>query len=244
MIRIFDNADSLLENAARKIISAAREAVDKRGRFVIALSGGHSPRPLYRLLAGQPYSDQIPWKHTIVLWSDERYVPIDDKRSNAGTALELLLKHVPIPDDQILPMYIQGVIPEDAANRYQAALVNLFKTGLPSLDLTLLGCGKDGHTASLFPGSSLIKEKEALVAAVKKEGDVPRITMTPPLINQSRRIIFIVYGSEKAEAVEKVLEGSGEAEELPARAIEPLKGEIHWLLDQQAASNLMKVGSD
>jgi 6-phosphogluconolactonase len=239
MTNIFDDIDSLAEAAANRLISAAKDAREKRGRFILALSGGHSPRPLFRLLARAPYRDGLPWKETFVLWCDERCVPLDDERSNAGTAKSLLLMRVPVPADQIFPMYKKGMEPVTAAERYEAAIRTLFDSGQPRLDAALLGCGENGHTASLFPHSPVLKEKQALVRAVKPaESDIPRITMTPSLLNRSRLILFIVYGKEKAEAVHQVLEGPARPEQYPAQAIRPTDGELIWLLDRAAASGL------
>jgi 6-phosphogluconolactonase len=238
---IYPDVDSLVKSAAGIMINAARDAVHERGRFLLALSGGNSPRPLYKLLANKLYRDQLPWLHTFILWSDERFVPIDDELSNAGMAMDLLLNHMGIPEKRIFPMYYEGLGPEEAAVKYEKSLLSLLGDVKPRLDLTLLGCGEDGHTASLFPKSAALKEQSAIIRAVEKnKNGVSRITMTTRLLNQSRNILFIVYGKEKAKIVNKVLEGPARPEQFPAQAIKPVDGKIWWLLDEDAASLLEK----
>ena len=235
----FPSVKLLTEKAAKIVESAAREAVETRGRFLLALSGGNSPRPLYQLLSQPPYSDRIPWENTIIFWSDERFVPLDDDRSNAGMAMELLLNHVPVPTRQIFPMHFEDLDAEEAADQYESIISNIFGNEGPHLDLVLLGCGTDGHTASLFPGNKVLREKRALIRAVHPEqSDIPRITMTPPLLNQARQILFIAYGREKAQAVSSILQGRSNPDKYPAQLIAPTQGQALWLLDNAAASRL------
>jgi 6-phosphogluconolactonase len=239
MIKVFDDIDTLIEHAARLMATVADKAFRERGHFILALSGGHSPRPLFKLLARPPYRDMIPWEQSFILWSDERFVPLDDPRSNAGIAYELLLKHVPVPDDQIFTMYTEGKEPEEAAREYESKIRKIFKNNKPGIDLILLGCGSDGHTASLFPGSQAANENKSLVVAVNHgERDLPRISMTPPLINRSSVVLFITYGLEKAAAVHEVLEGTAKSEVVPARIVKPDRGEVFWFIDKEAATGL------
>lgn len=236
MIEVFSDVDSLIAAAADQVISAATQAVKERGRFVVALSGGHSPRPLYRLLAETSHREKMPWSNTYVLWSDERYVPIDDERSNAGNAETIMLKNVPVPVKQVFPMYMDGKQPDEAARLYEDTIRQLFADGEPRLDLVLLGCGEDGHTASLFPESPVLAERHSLIKAVKPQAsDVVRITMTPVLLNQARLIVFLAYGESKAKAVKRVLSADASIDELPARSIKPADGYVRWLLDDEAA---------
>jgi 6-phosphogluconolactonase len=240
VVTVFPDIDALVETAARQVVRAASEAVERSGRFLLTLSGGHSPGPLYRLLASDPYSEMIPWEQTFVLWSDERYVPLEDERSNAGNARELLLRHVPVPESQIMTMYQPDLHPEQAAKAYEKSLRALSGADELHLDLTFLGCGEDGHTASLFPGSSVLKGTDDRLVVYDLTHDVPRISMTPHLINLSRTVVFLVYGHEKAAAVQKVLTGPHDPELLPAQSISPLKGETHWFLDTPSAALLKK----
>jgi len=239
LIRVFPDVDTLSEEAADLIVKLSQEAVEKHGRFLLALSGGQSPGPLYERLAKTPYRDQIPWKQTWVFWSDERYVPLTDARSNAGMAMELLLRQVPIPEDQILPVYNESTNAEKAAAEYEAAIFRITGREAQRFDLIMLGCGEDGHTASLFPGSPVIDEKNALVAAVQSPtGDMKRVTMTLPLLNQSRAVLFIVHGQAKAEIVWQIHEDRTDSTQLPAQLIRPSDGELLWFLDSAAASKL------
>lgn len=244
-VQIFTDTAALVQAAAEQIVRSARTAVAKRGRFLLALSGGNSPRPLYRLLADPPYREDLPWAQTFVFWSDERYVPIGDQRSNAGMARELLLKHVPVPADHVHTVYLADSSPEQAAAEYEAALRKLNDGADPRLDLVLLGCGTDGHTASLFPHSPALAETDLLVRAVQPEGsDIARVTMTPRLLNQSCHVIFIVYGESKSEVVHRVLEGPSDPDTLPAQVVRPVDGETIWMLDTGAASKLSTAVSN
>jgi 6-phosphogluconolactonase len=239
MIEVFEDVDPLIEAAAQRFVSTARQATLDRARFTVALSGGHSPEPLFKLLAQPYYRDQTPWEYTYVLWSDERFVPLTDKRSNAGMAQALLLDHVPIPGEHVFPMYVPGAEPPRAAKMYEAALRSLFSEDGPRIDLVFLGCGPEGHTASLFPGSPAINEDKALIMAVNPaQSDIPRLTMTPRLLNRARNVVFIAYGDEKAGAVRDVLQGPRQTTKLPAQAVKPGQGEVFWLLDRKAASLL------
>ncbi|SYZ72255.1 6-phosphogluconolactonase, eukaryotic type [Candidatus Zixiibacteriota bacterium] len=236
MIRVFDHIDALINDAAERLVAAAEESVRSRGRFILALSGGQSPLPLFQILARPPYHDKSFWRDTFIFWCDERYVPLDDERSNAGTAMRVFLNHVAVPQKNIAAMYIEGVNAEQAAEIYGARVTKLLGADQLHLDLALLGCGKDGHTASLFPGSPVINETSSPIRAVNPpQSQVPRITMTPVLLNLSRIIMFIVYGNEKSEAVHAVIEGPPDPIKYPAQIILPTSGELVWLLDREAA---------
>ena len=241
-IIIAANADDLAFRAAELFKSAARAHVDQRGRFVAALSGGSTPRGMYRLLASPPAVTEVPWESTHLFWVDERCVPASDPESNLGAAWRDLLGHLPLPPGNL--HFIRGDFPpEEAAEEYQMELAWFFQLGegeFPVFDLIFLGMGKDGHTASLFPGQSALHEASRLAMAVK--GGTPnvyRITLTFPVLNRARRIVFLVAGMDKAETVKALLEGA--QLDLPAAKIRPLQGDVIWLLDQEAASLLSKV---
>jgi 6-phosphogluconolactonase len=236
------DADDLAFRAAELFKAAARAHVDQRGRFVVALSGGSTPRGMHRLLASPPALTEVPWEHTHLFWVDERCVPASDPESNLGEAWRDLLQHLPLPRENI--HFVRGDFPpEEAAEEYQSELSCFFgleEGEFPIFDLIFLGMGKDGHTASLFPDGSALCEESRLVVAVK--GGIPnvaRVTLTFPVLNRARQIIFLVAGSEKAETVEALHQGSGP--ELPAARIKPLHGDVIWLLDQEAASLLAKA---
>jgi 6-phosphogluconolactonase len=197
---------------------------------------------MYRLLASPPALTEVPWEQTHLFWVDERCVPPSDPESNLGTAWRDLLRYLPLPPENI--HFVRGDFPpEEAADEYQMELIRFFQLGegeFPIFDLIFLGMGKDGHTASLFPGQSALHEESRLVMAVKGgTPDVYRTTLTFPVLNRARRIVFLVAGMEKAEMVRALLEGA--QPDLPAAKIKPLQGDVIWLLDQEAASLLAKV---
>ncbi len=234
MLQIYPDQESLSQAAAGLFVRLATNCVQARGRFSVVLSGGATPRRTYELLAQPPFRDRVTWSRIHVFWGDERCVPLDDPRSNAGMAREALLKRVPIPQVQIHPM-LCGPSPEAAALAYEEALRSWF-AGPPRFDLIFLGLGVDGHTASLFPGEARLLEGERWVAAVHPPGrDLPRITLTPVIINQAEVVAFLVAGADKAAILKETLQGPGEPRRLPAQLIKPLTGEIYWLVDQSAA---------
>jgi len=224
---------------------AAKRSVEKRGRFVVAISGGSTPRGMNRTLGEEPFRSNIPWDKTDIFWVDERCVPENDPANNYGAAKKDFLDRVPIPKVQVHPMLGEDP-PEHGAVLYHQELTNFFKPEegeFPSFDLIFLGIGTDGHTASLFPGQSALKEKRKWVVAVKGGNpDVSRLTMTYPLLNRAKRIVFIASGREKAHILKAVLANT--ESRLPARMITPLTGELTWLLDQEAASLLIGGGSN
>jgi len=241
-IIIAADADDLACRAAELFKNAARAYVDQKGRFVAALSGGSTPRGMYRLLASPPALTEVPWEHTHLFWVDERCVAPSDPESNLGTAWRDLLRYLSLPPENI--HIVRGDFPpEEAADEYQMELTWFFQLGegeFPIFDLIFLGMGKDGHTASLFPGQSGLHEESRLAMAVKGgTPDVYRTTLTFPVLNRARRIVFLVAGMDKAETVKALLEGA--QPDLPAAKIKPLQGEVIWLLDQEAAYLLAKV---
>lgn len=240
MMQIFKEISELSHAAAGIFVQTARQALAEHGRFMVALTGGSSPVQLYTLLAQTPYREQVPWLQTFVYWGDERWVPLTDDRSNAKMAFETLLNKVPIPAEQIFPMSGKG----DAATfalKYEIRLKDNFKTPTPQFDLILLGMGDDGHTASLFPGTAVLQEKEKYVQAYFLEPQqMYRITLTAPCINQAKKIVFITYGEKKAKALYEVLKGEWNPTQNPSQLIQPQIGEIEWLVDEAAASLLTK----
>jgi 6-phosphogluconolactonase len=237
-IVILPDARALAREAAGRFSSLARNAVAARGRFSAVLSGGSTPRILYRMLAEEPFRSQTPWDHVHLFWGDERCVPPHDAGSNFRMADEALLSRVPIPAENVFR--IQGELDADSAAVAYSRTLEEFFCGLQSrFDLVLLGLGQDGHTASLFPGSPALDEMERLVVpatAYYQDRPAQRVTLTRPAINSARDVLFLVAGESKAEIVKAVLEG--QADHLPARRIEPAAGLLTWLLDSAAASQL------
>jgi 6-phosphogluconolactonase len=240
MMHVFSDAEQLNEALAQWIVSTAKESVARQSRFTIALTGGSSPKKLYQLLTQPPYKDELFWKDTYVFWGDERFVPQEDDRYNAKMAYETLLNHIPVPRDQIYPMPYSTVIPpEEVARQYENLLRNHFNTSAPQFDLILLGMGDDGHTASLFPRTPVLDEKERWVRDVYHTGQqMYRITLTAPLINQAKKIAFLLFGENKAQVLQNILEGGYQPQQLPTQLIKPLSGELHWFMDEAAASKL------
>ncbi|MBU4233150.1 MAG: 6-phosphogluconolactonase [Desulfobacterales bacterium] len=238
MIDVYPDLESLSRAAAALLVRQANLAVAARGRFSVALAGGATPRRTYELLAAPPLKDQAPWDRMHVFWGDERCVPLNDSRSNARLAKEAWLDHVPIPGTQIHPMNC-APDPAAAARQYEAQLREFFAGQPPRLDLVLLGLGHDGHTASLFPGTAVLKEGERWAAPVYlAEADLHRVTLTAPLINQAAVVAFLVAGGAKAGVLREVLHGPRDPARLPAQLIQPQTGELRWLADLAAAGSL------
>jgi 6-phosphogluconolactonase len=203
----------------------------------VALAGGSTPQSLYRLLADDkgPYRTRVPWESTHVFFGDERMVPPDDPDSNARMAFEALLRHVPVPEEQVHRIRGENPDPDRAAEEYEEMLRDTFRLAgreQPRFDLVLLGLGADGHTASLFPGDRALRETERL--AVPATAPVPphaRVTLALPVLNAASSVLFLVSGAAKAPAVQRVRKG----EDLPAARVRPSSGALLWLCDRAAA---------
>lgn len=246
---VFPGAEALAEEAAQRFAQAAGDAINARGTFVVALSGGTTPRSLYAQLAGPRYASSVPWPLVQVLWGDERCVAPDHAASNYRMAREALLDHVPIPAANVHRIHGEDD-PTAAARAYEQTLRSVLGTpqGPPRdtpearIDLVLLGLGNDGHTASLFPGAPVVTEGELWVVAHRTPIEPPwRVTLTPVIINAAAEILFLVSGAGKAAIVQRVLEGPLRPDELPAQLIAPTHGRLHWLLDAAAARDLERL---
>lgn len=243
MVQVFDDTLSLSKIAATRFIDAAREAVQARGRFAVALTGGSSPLHMYQLLAQSPNREAVPWGQVHVFWGDERGVPLADERSNAKMAFDNLLDTVPVPRDQIFTMWDSTKTPDANARRYEALLRGYFPDAAKTFDLVLLGLGDDGHVASMFPGTDVLQEQERWVQAYYLPAqEMFRITLTAPIINAARKVLFLTFGEKKAEALRQVLEGPYRPEQYPAQLIKPGHGTIAWLVGKGAASKLSMKG--
>jgi len=243
-LRIHDDLDALARAAAEEITQSAETAIAAEGRFTIALSGGSTPRPIYRLLAEEPYRDRIRWERVHVFWGDERHVPPGDPESNFGMAHDELLSKVPLPADNIHRVRAEKADAERAAHEYEWTLrsaFNLDEGQVPRFDLVLMGIGPDGHTASLFPGSDAVRERTRLVVApwVSAQSSF-RITMTLPVFNRAACALFVVSGDEKAEALRSVLEGDLQPDRFPAQGVRPDEGRLLWFGDRAAARLLRR----
>jgi 6-phosphogluconolactonase len=233
-LHIFPDLEALSRAAAQLFAERAKQAMALQGHFNVALSGGLTPELSYQLLSKDPFREQVNWSQTHVFWGDERCVPPDDPRSNAGMARKALLSAVPIPQAQIHPILCSDSA-EKAADAYDALLKEFFLSEPHTFDLALLGLGEDGHTASLFPGEAAWQGEERWAAAVSRP-DLARVTLTPAVFNRSRTVAFLVSGRDKARILQEVLEGNYVPQRLPAQLIRPLAGELLWLADQAAAA--------
>jgi len=239
-LRILDSTEAIAAAAAAEFLPAAQDAVRERGSFSVALAGGATPKSLYAMLAGDPrYRTQIPWDKTFFFFGDERHVPADHPDSNFRMAREILFSKVTLLPGHVFP--IQGEYPDAdrTARQYEQTLRDYFHLSagqLPRFDLILLGLGTDGHTASLFPGTSALREEKRLVVSnwVEKLG-ASRITLTAPVLNNAALVLFLVQGEEKAFALKAVLDRPRDTEHFPAQLIQPANGQLLWLVDKTAA---------
>jgi len=240
-IRKLTTPQDLFHAAAEEFIRAATEAIQKRGRFAVALSGGSTPKSLYALLAANA-GTSLPWTQMFFFFGDERHVPPAHPDSNYRMANESLFSKVPIPPGNIFRVPTENPDADAAAAAYEQTLRDFFgaKPGeFPSFDLILLGMGPDGHTASLFPETAAIREKSRLVVANWVEKlQTSRITLTLPVLNAARSVAFLVSGIDKAPALHEVLEGDGPGEKYPSKLVQPEYGRLIWFVDRAAASEL------
>jgi 6-phosphogluconolactonase len=234
-----ESANELGRKAAEFLADAAEAAVRLGGTFFIALSGGSTPEPMYDALAGLEFRNRVPWDRSEYFWSDERCVPPWHPESNYGLAERALLSKAPIPRERIHRMRGE-VEPERAAAEYETELRRVFRVAAPAFprfDLLLLGLGEDGHTASLFAGSPALDETTRLASTnyVKRLNEY-RLTLTLPVINAARNVVFLVSGSKKAAALRQVMRGGGTP--VPAERVQPNNGKLIWFVDEAAASAL------
>lgn len=237
------DGSALARRAAEQLVDIAEEAVAKRGRARIAISGGSTPKAAFQLLAdpGQPFLKRMPWEKLDLYWVDERTVPPDHPESNYRMTREAMLDRVPLKPEQIHRM--EGELePDVAASRYESLLRNTFRlegAETPRFDLVQLGMGDDGHTASLFPHTEALHEMGRLVTANQvPQKDTWRVTLTWPVINQGSSVFFLIGGKNKAELVKEVFTGQRDPERLPSQLIWPSGGILTLVLDRDAAALL------
>ena len=238
-VEVLADAGALSERAASIVVRAAADAIRDRSSLYLALAGGSTPRGLYRLLASDPrYRHAVDWSRVEFFWGDERHVPPTHPDSNYRMAADALLDHVPVSPDHVHRIQAELGDANAVAAAYEEEVRRVIPAAstMPVLDLVLLGIGADGHTASLFPSTAALEERERLVVATHA-GATPssRITMTLPLINAARHVLFLVTGGDKAEAVRRVLDADPT---VPAALVQPGAGELTWLVDLEAAGNL------
>ena len=237
---VFENNAAFVDGSAAFIVDLAAEAIKARGQFTIALSGGGTPRPVYARLAAADYRDRIAWDKVHIFFGDERCVPPDDALSNFRMVREQWLDPAGIPAGNV--HRIRGEDdPALEALRYEQEITSFHRTAaFPAIDLVLLGMGDNGHTASLFPGTAALREKERMVVAQYVEVmNTWRVTFTAPFINAARHVAFMVEGAGKTETPWNVLKGPYQPDVWPSQLIEPTGGEMHRLLAAAAASRLV-----
>ena len=240
-IRIFKDLERLSHHAAEIFVEQGAQAIRGRGRLLVALNGGSTPTRLFRLLATD-YRDKLDWTRMHVFWGDERCVPPHDSGSSYGQARETLLDHVAIPESNV--HRIKGELePATAAIEYAQILKSFAAEHLqfPRFDLVYLGMGEDGHTASLFPGST-VDVTEPVIPVTAKYQDRPanRVTMAPIVFNQAHTVVFMATGEKKANTLAEVLSDRYNPELYPAQRIDPKDGQLIWLVDKDAAGRLPK----
>jgi 6-phosphogluconolactonase len=230
----FENAEALAQVVAEWFCGLTQAS----GReFAICLSGGSTPRRLYELLATPEIASRFPWSRVHWFWGDERFVPHDSRDSNYGMARDAFLSRVPAPAENVHAIPTEGVSPEQAATAYEATLKRFYGADIlapnrPLFDVTLLGIGENGHTASLFPGQPALQEIRRWVVAVIGAKSEPRITLTYPALDSSRDVAFVVTGREKRDVVSRAQSGD---RAMPAGLVRPV-GRLHWFTDRAAAA--------
>jgi len=238
-VHVMDNLLGVATKGAETFLALCRREVVDKGRFVVGLSGGNTPRPMYRLLGSEPYISEIPWRQVHIFWVDERVTPYDSDYSNYGIARREFLAQIPIPSQNVHPVLVDRDA-EASASTYEQEIMGFFSLPpghCPSFDALFLGLGEDGHIASLFPKQSGRDHPQRLIISTQGgKPSLPRVTMTPRLINNSKSIIFLVSGRQKAGVVRDTLERRNPT--LPSVKISPSKGSLTWIVDREAASGL------
>ena len=238
MIKTFPSLENLIEFAAEKFVALWKKAVEERGRFTVALAGGSTPEPFYRLLAGEKFRNRVDWETVFFFFGDERNVAPDSDESNFRMASETLFAPLKIDQDNIYRWETESETAAETADKYGESVRSFFGD-FPKFDLILLGMGADGHTASLFPFTDALKEADAIaVSNFVEKFDAARLTFTFPVINNARNVIFLVKGADKAETLKTILEGDFQPEKYPAQSVKPADGELFWLIDREAAALL------
>lgn len=246
-IEIAETPEKLNRRAAEHFLQIADDAINRNRFFTVALSGGSTPKALYRLLASEEYRNNIDWSRVYFFFGDERCVPPDSEESNYRMARESILDPLGIDKRNVFRWETELEDPQTTAQRYAQVIHRFFaekckglvKDAIPQFELVLLGMGADGHTASLFPFSPALSENEKIAAANWIEKlNTYRVTLTFPIFNHAANVIFLAAGSEKAETVAAVLEGKFDPDKLPSQGVQPLEGRLIWSIDMAAARHL------
>jgi 6-phosphogluconolactonase len=241
-VRVFEDLEALSRAAAEEFTELASRNKMGGSPFTAALSGGSSPKRFYELLATQEFSARIPWDRVHLFQVDERAVPTDSPQSNYKMIREAMLDHIPLPAGNFHRMAAEESERSAVADQYAAELRRTAGAGdgeWPRLDLIYLGIGEEGHTASLFPGSAALNEKKLAVCPnYVAQVQMWRMTLTLPVLNAARHIIFVASGTQKADILRQVLKDSNRSSPLPAQMVQPVHGTLAWYVDRAAAQQL------
>ncbi|GGH37048.1 6-phosphogluconolactonase [Dyadobacter endophyticus] len=237
-LHIEKDTKALSASLAEWINHYIQQVLAKQDRFTFVLSGGSTPKALYALLGESPYKESIPWEKLHFFWGDERAVPFEDSRNNAKMCYDELLDKVPVRAENIHIMRTD-ITPEESAAEYEKIVKTYFEGSETTFDFVLLGMGDDGHTLSLFPGTEVIHEQNALATSFFLQAqDMYRITLTAPVVNEAACVVFLAAGAGKSEVLKQVLEGEKNVDLYPSQIIQPVKGQLHWFVDEAAAALL------
>lgn len=238
-VRVFPTLDEVSVHVADAVADLFNSAVRAAGKCSVALSGGTTPRVLYRVLRTR-HRDTVAWPEIHVFWGDERLVPVGDARRNDRMAREMLLDHVACRDSHIHPMALRSVPAEAAAREYEDTMRQYFGARRPRFDLVLLGIGPEGHTASIFPESPALDDREHWVCAVQVPAQPPaRLTLTLPVLTQASNVFFLVSGAEKSSALRAALDDRTDPRRCPAAGVKPVDGALTWWVDAAAKGDTM-----
>jgi 6-phosphogluconolactonase len=240
-IKVSDNIQTLAKEFCSELVNQIDSLLKTKNKVNIALSGGNTPKLVFRVLVTL-YKDKLSWEKINIFWGDERCVPPDDKESNYRMTKKFLLSRIQIPSENIFRIKGEDN-PEQEAKRYSEVIKNNLpvKNSLPQFDIVLLGLGEDGHTASIFPDQiKLIESDKICEVALHPESQQKRITLTGRVINNSKKIYFLVAGKSKLFAVGTILNKTGDYLKLPGSHIKPFDGELCWFLDKEVASGINK----
>ncbi|MBS0350331.1 MAG: 6-phosphogluconolactonase [Proteobacteria bacterium] len=250
-VKIFKDSTALFEQAAEDFLMEIKKKITNKNKLKVALSGGKTPQFFFDMLSEDRFKNDIPWEKIQFFFVDERYVKLNDPESNYHMAQVHLFAKIPAPKENIFPVNTELADPQLSAADYRQQLLHVFHINeqqLPSFDLCYLGAGNDGHTASLMPFTDAVNyyadnpaiENDPMVIALwAPKQNMYRISLSPPVINQSKKIYFQVTGAEKAEAVKAILQGQYDPVRYPAQLIKSIQGQVIWYLDQAAASALV-----
>lgn len=242
-IKEFKNIDALSEKAAEFFIAIAKKEINYKGFFTVALAGGNSPKKIYNLLA-KKFAKKIDWNKVFIFWGDDRYIPHTDRESNYKMVYDNLISKINIPQQNIFRIPVEIYPPENSALLYEKIMKKFFFTvrqvdsdkQLPIFDLIMLGIGVDGHTASLFPGHRAVNEQKRWVVHVKAHARVTlrdRITITIPVINNAKNVMFVISGAGKGKIIKNILENKDKGKIYPASRINLKEGQTVWFIDKK-----------